>query len=196
MGTAGEGTGHGESESGSTFGEDGRTVPNGEVSAVSSFSAGRIYSVRMSRTLQVILALVLAGVLVGCSSAKKYTFDLSVKNTTNRPITVWLTKVGPPTEREWLSPEQLAAVLPGHDERISGVVVPAGKTAQRGPVTGKFEEGSYAWLRVYDGQYKSLSDLLSVSRLSPKRVDMPLEAGKNDLVARDVNGRLVVEPDK
>ena len=74
-----------------------------------------------------------AMLLAGCSSAKEYTFDVSVKNESGRPITLWLTKDGPPMEEGWRSPEQVAMQSPGHEERISGVLVPDGKTASYRP---------------------------------------------------------------
>lgn len=135
--------------------------------------------------------------LVGCSSAKEYTFDISVKNNTGGPITIWLTKEGRPVEKGWRSPEQVAMQSPGHEERIGGVLVPDGKTASpNGPVKGKFEPGSFAWLRVYDGKYANFSDLLAVSPRSMKRVDYPLDPGKNVLIVRKNGSRLVVEQDE
>lgn len=131
--------------------------------------------------------------LAGCSSAREYTFDVSVKNDSAGPVTIWLTKDGPPLEQGWRSPEQVALRSPGHEERIGGVLVPPGKTASTGPIKGKFEPGTFAWLRIYDGKYESFSDLLAVSPRSSKRVDQPLDPGVNQLVVRSRNGRIHVE---
>jgi hypothetical protein len=140
--------------------------------------------------------LVLAGLLaVGCSSTQKVGFDITVKNDTDRPITIWLTKDGPPAEKGWRSPEQIAMSVPAHEERIAGMLVNPGKTAFTGPITGEFARGSYPFLRIYDGRYDRFSDLLAVSR-GDRRIDQPLDAGKNQFVVRDVKGRLVVTPDK
>ncbi len=129
----------------------------------------------------------------GCSSTKEYSFKISVRNETPGPVTIWLTKEGPPMEPGWRSPEQLAIQSPGYEERIGGQLVPAGKTATTDLVKGKFEPGSSAWLRVYDGKYPSFSDLLAVSPKSAKRVDHPLDPGVNRLVVRARNGKIYVE---
>lgn len=134
-----------------------------------------------------------AMVLVGCSSTKEYSFDISVKNDSDRPVTIWLTKEGPPVEQGWRSPEQVAVQSPGHEERISGVLVPVGRTASTGIIKGKFEPGSFAWLRIYDGKYASFSDLLAVSPKSAKRVDQALDPGVNRLVVKTQNGRIYAE---
>jgi hypothetical protein len=133
--------------------------------------------------------------LVGCSSSKQYTYEISVRNNSGGPVTIWLTKDGPPAEKGWRSPEQVAIQAPGHEERISGVTVPDGKTASTGLVKGEFEPGSYAWLRIYEGKYANFSELLAVSSKSAKRVDQPLDPGVNRLVVKSRNGRIYVEPE-
>ena len=139
--------------------------------------------------------LLLALVAVGCSSDTKiYSFQVSVKNATNRPITIWLVKDGPPVEQGWRSPEQLAMSLPGHEERISGKVIPAGKTADTGNLDGKFAPGTYAWLRVYDGQQR-LSEILAISRGNPARLDVPLDPGISRIVIKDRAGRITAAQD-
>jgi hypothetical protein len=133
---------------------------------------------------------------VGCSSTREYAFDITVRNESPGPVTIWLTKEGPPIEQGWRSPEQVAIQAPGHEERIGGVLVPPGKTASTGPIKGKFEPGSSAWLRIYDGKYANFSDLLAVSPKSSKRVDQPLDTGKNRLVVKSLNGKIYVEADE
>jgi hypothetical protein len=132
---------------------------------------------------------------VGCSSTREYSFNITVRNESPGPVTIWLTKEGPPIEQGWRSPEQVAVQAPGHEERISGVLVPPGKTASTGPIKGKFEEGSSAWLRIYDGKYPHFSDLLAVSPKSSKRVDQPLDPGVNRLVVKTRNGTIYAEVD-
>ena len=134
--------------------------------------------------------------LAGCSSTREYTFDISVRNETSGPITIWLTKEGPPIERGWRSPEQLAIQSPDSEELIAGQLVPRGKTASTDPIKGKFDRGSSAWLRIYDGKYASFSDLLAVSPKSSKRVDQYLHPGVNRLVIRMRNGRIYAEPEE
>jgi hypothetical protein len=148
------------------------------------------------KCLSMILCVLGAMLLVGCSSTKEHAFDISVKNDSGGPVTIWLTKDGRPAEKGWRSPEQVAMQAPGHEERIGGVLVPDGKTASTGPIKGKFEPGCFAWLRVYDGKYASFSDLLAVSPRSVRRVDQPLDPGKNALIVKRRGTRLVVEPDE
>src|SRR5688500_5157788 len=108
--------------------------------------------------------------LVGCGAAT-HTFDVSVSNDTEEPITVWLTKDGPPYEKSWRSPEDLAIESPA-GARVAGVKIPPGQSATTGSMKGKFDEGTLAILRVYGGDY-TFSDLLAVSRGSPNRADVP-----------------------
>lgn len=140
----------------------------------------------------VALALVL---LAGCSTTQKRTYDISVRNATEGPITLWLTKDGPPYDAGWLAPEHIAASAPAHEERISGVVVPPGKTAYTGPLTGEFEPNTTAILRIYGNKYPSFSDLLAVPPRSPERIDHPLDPGKSMLVVTKRAGKLQVADD-
>lgn len=131
---------------------------------------------------------------VGCgSSTEKRTFDINVRNATDKTITIWLTKDGPPNEKGWGSPEQIAVAAPPREERISGVVVPPGKTAYTGVLEGEFEYSTAAVLRVYDGQYPEFSDLLAVPPNSPLRTEHVLYEGKNLLVVKRQGGKLIVE---
>ena len=138
-------------------------------------------------------SLILALLALGCSSTETHKYDIQVRNDTDHPITIWLTKDAPPLEAGWRSPEQVAVSAPGHEERIGGMTVPPGKTAYTGELKGEFIEHSYAWLRVYGGQYKTFSELLAVPPKSPQRVDHALEIGKNIVVVREKSGRLNVE---
>jgi len=129
--------------------------------------------------------------LVGCGG-KVRTFDVSVSNDTTQPITVWLTKDGPPQEKTWRSPEDLAIESPA-GARIAGVTIPPGQSAATGKVKGRFAEGTVAILRVYGGDY-TFSELLAVSRGSPNRADVPIYPGVSRFsVTRDAKG-VVVNP--
>jgi hypothetical protein len=125
----------------------------------------------------------------GCDTIQ--TYDLSVRNNTPEPVTLWLTKDGPPVEPGWRSPEELARDTLGSDEQISGIIVAPGKTAESGLVKGHFKKGTTAWLRVYAGERK-FSEILATSHGSPNRIDFPLAPGKSDLVVTDQNGHLAV----
>lgn len=140
--------------------------------------------------------MVLSGLLVGCSNAKTYQFEIEVKNETDHPITLWLAKQGLPVEKQWQSPEQIALVTAGHEERIHGKVVQPGQTAYTGVVSGRFEPDAVPWLRIYDGEYESFSDLLAASAGSKRRVDHALDPGKNHLTVLQTNGRMVVRTEQ
>ncbi len=114
-------------------------------------------------------------------------YDVTVKNDSTKPVTVWLTKNGLPFEPGWKAPEDLAIESPRANEPIAGVVVPAGKTASTGKVTGKFSPGVDAILRVYLGQ-KTFNELLAVNRDSSDRIDLPLKPGENQIVVTDHGG--------
>ncbi len=143
-----------------------------------------------------ILWLIGAMLSVGCSSTKEYSFNITVRNETAGPVTIWLTKEGPPAESGWRSPEQVAIQSPGTEERINGTLVPPGKTAYTPTIKGTFGPGSSAWLRIYDGKYLDFSDLLAVSPRSAKRVDQFLYPGVNRLVVKSRNGRIYAETDQ
>ena len=138
-----------------------------------------------------VLALLCGLALVGC--APKVSYDVTVKNDLAQPVTLWLTKPpGSPLERAWLSPEDIArGVRPGN-EKITGVVLPPGKTGRTGAVKGEFPDEMRAILRVYLGQHP-LSELLAMSR-GHGRIDVDLEPGHNELVVRERDGRMVVDP--
>jgi hypothetical protein len=51
-----------------------------------------------------LIPLLLLCCVVGCNSMQQRTYDVSVKNDSTKPITIWLTKDGPAWERGWKSP--------------------------------------------------------------------------------------------
>jgi hypothetical protein len=131
-----------------------------------------------------LLASFAAPLVGGCSSVRKRDYEVNVTNESSKPVTVWLAKNGMPYEPGWKAPEDLAIEFPGKDEPIAGVVVPAGKTASTGKVTGQFAPGVDAILRVYLGQ-KKFAELLAVNRDSPDRIDIALKPGINDVLVTD-----------
>lgn len=131
---------------------------------------------------------------VGCGSSKSY--QVEVANRTSQPVTLWLTKDGPPKEEGWYAPEDLGAMpenaRPGYDLAI----VPPGKTGYTGKVSGEFPKGTNAVLRVYEGQ-KELFHLLEDARVrGSNRADQVLKPGMNKLSVVEHAGRLVVEPNQ
>ena len=146
----------------------------------------------MTRILPMIVLLVMV-LPPGCAPKESYQVD--VKNDLDTPVIVWLTKSGPPYEGPWRPPEEVALDRPGEEEVVGGVVVPPGKGAYSPEMRGEFPPGIDAVLRVYAGE-REMSELLAMSRGSPDRVDVVLRPGKNRLVVRERDGRLVVEPDQ
>ncbi len=139
---------------------------------------------RLSAALMV-LALALAA---GCST--RVTFDVAVTNRLTEPVTVWITKLHGPYEDGWEPPEQVA--LESQDqEHLGGVIIPPGES--RGTtITGNFEEGNFAVLRVYRAVH--FAAILATDKGSPDRLDYALPAGKSDLDIVLEQGQLAVEP--
>ncbi|MBC7783640.1 MAG: hypothetical protein H7144_07350 [Burkholderiales bacterium] len=139
----------------------------------------------MQKLLFSLIFFVMFTALVGCIPTTR-TYSVSVRNDAAEPMTVWLTKDGPPAEAGWLSPEQI--VINGMVKSMPiGAVVPAGKTADMVPVDGKFHSGTNAVLRVYRGQ-KLFDNLLAIGSGSPNRTDVMLEPGEN-LIVVDKTGK-------
>lgn len=124
---------------------------------------------------------------VGCSSTR--TYEVSVSNNTEGPITIGLTKEGSPFQPEWASPED-AAIAGQPPVNTMWAAIPAGKTADTGAVKGKFASGSHAVLRVYQGKL-NLQGILAVSRGQPNRMDIPLHPGLNRFTITDEGPRLM-----
>jgi hypothetical protein len=131
-----------------------------------------------------IAALSLLFLIVGCESVQTRSYDVSLKNDSIKPVTIWLTKNGPEFEEGWKSPEDLAIESPRMNEKLAGVVVPPGKTAMTGNVTGHFAPHVDAILRVYLGQ-KTFDELLAVNRQSLDRTDVVLRPGVNRILVKD-----------
>jgi hypothetical protein len=142
--------------------------------------AGCAFTITPMRTLPFLLGLLL--LVGGCTVGR--TYEVSVKNDTNEPITIWLTKDGPPAEQQWLSPEQIAIDPADVPPKIGGVVVPPGKSAGTGAVKGQFYSDVNAVLRVYEGQL-TLAQLLAVSRGSSNRIDQVLPKGASQWIVDD-----------
>lgn len=134
--------------------------------------------------------LAIAGLLsvVGCGPTTRE-YSISVKNTYDQPMTIVLTKDGPPMDLSWLPPEDLAAMLNAPPEaRVNGVVIPPGKSADQ-TRTSKFDSSTNAVLRIYNGEQTPMT-MVGVSRGSPNRQDILLNPGPNAFVI-DKNGKAV-----
>lgn len=136
-----------------------------------------------------LIVLMLAGVTFaagGCSRTD--TFDIAVRNDTTGPITLALTKDGPPYEHTWAAPEDLAIGSPSADERHAYLMLEPGKEGYVS-VKGKFDHNTNGYLRVYRGDLQ-ISDMNAIGPASPNRVDLPLRPGANRFAIADVGGRL------
>jgi len=130
-------------------------------------------------------------VLVGCNSGTTKSYSVEVHNQSTQPVTLWLTKDGPPLEEGWLTPENVA----DHPERkfkYDLAFVPAGKTGYTESTTGQFPKGTNAVLRVYEGE-KEVFELAK----DATHVDTVLKPGSNHLmVVEQPAGGLMVQPSK
>jgi hypothetical protein len=141
-------------------------------------------------SLAVVSFLLLAS--VGCATRTE-TFDVTVRNESAGPITVWLTKTGGPEEEGWRSPESIAINFVVEDEKLGGVIVPPRNTARTGKTKGKFDPDSYAVLRVYRGEMK-MSEMLANGKDSPNRADLILRPGRTRVGVSDTAGKITIFP--
>jgi len=133
----------------------------------------------------------LLSIVVGCKSTQ--TYEVSVHNLTARPITLWLTKDGGSAEQGWVSPEQLLAARNGDELDYDKADVPPGKTGYIDKISGHFDKGVHAILRVYRGD-QSLDEILRDTKSQLPRVDYPLTPGKNHLAVTEQDDRILVRP--
>ena len=136
----------------------------------------------------------------GCTSTRTDTFDVEIRNATSGPVTLSLSKNGPPYEPTWATPEDLAIESPKLREEWAGGpsgmgVVPAGKTASVKGLTGQFDAGTRGFLRAYAGDL-TISQMLARSQGSPDRVDVELTPGVNRIVLTDKSGRITAGADQ
>ena len=118
------------------------------------------------------------------------TFELTVVNKTDGPVTVGLVKNGPPLESAWATPEESALGSSVDAMPPWGHVVPAGRTLDSPPVTGAFPQGTLAYLRVYRGERRN-AEILASSGPSPDRAEVLLFPGRNVvIVTTDASGAL------
>jgi len=127
----------------------------------------------------------------GCFTESRV-YDVHVRNNTSGPVTLWLTKDGPPEEAGWERPESLALGKLQDDGPLGGVIVPARGVASTGPVKGQFYRDTGAELRIYTGS-NTFAEILAIGRDSLLRMDYSLKPGRNDLTLTDgTDGRVRV----
>ena len=130
--------------------------------------------------------------LVGCSSPRKESFNVVVKNDCKIPITIGFTKDGGPDQDIFMPPEFLALDTTIDASKTSwGILVVPGKTADpKKPAVALLErEDANVYLRVYAGEIP-LTDMLAISRGSPNRIDIVLTPGDSKYTITQKDGRL------
>lgn len=124
--------------------------------------------------------MLLSFLLLGCAETR--TYEVSLRNDSGQPLTVWLTKKGGPFEKGWKAPEELAWQNLSDDEAFSGLTIPVGRTGFTGKVRGSFYPNSAAVLRVYVGA-STYNETLAVPADSPNRLEVVLHPGANKYIA-------------
>lgn len=134
--------------------------------------------------------LLLAALLGGCTAT--HTFEIVVRNQTNDTLVIGHIKRGGPFEAKWATPEEMAEAVTATREHVWGGIIPPGKTAESGPVVGKFSAGANAWLLVYRGDL-TLSQILATSPGNPGRIILFLDLGRNEFIITERYGELKAE---
>ena len=136
------------------------------------------------------MSFALLALAAGCQP--KATFDVTVINQTRGPVTVGLVKDGPPDEEAFADISRMAVESDLASLPPWGFVIPPGRTADIGNITGAFPAGTHAYLRVYRGQHSN-AGLIATSADSPDRRDLLLFPGRTGIILRDPAGRLEAE---
>ena len=136
--------------------------------------------------MKLISAAMLALIITGCDSTNK-SYSVAVKNQSTRPVTLWLTKDGPPAEEGWLTPEQI--VKASRDLKYDLAFVPPGRTGITGTTSGQFPQGTHAVLRVYEGE----KEVFDLAKAGEAHCDFVLKPGSNRLRVIERDGQLAVE---
>jgi hypothetical protein len=137
-------------------------------------------------------ALLILTLLAGCQP--KATFDVTVTNASRSPLTVGLVKDGPPAEEAFADISRLAIESDLAHIPPWGFVVPPGRTAGTGSVTGAFPQGTLAYLRVYRGKLTN-AEMIATSAPHPGRLDILLYPGQTEIRIRDddASGKLAAD---
>ena len=128
--------------------------------------------------LSPLIPITLALLITGCGGAGRHTFEVTVTNTLDVPITAGPIKDGPPYEPNWGTVEQWAMARPLDALPPWGIVIPPGRTADSGKLHGTFEQGTGGYLRVYRGEHSN-AELMAISEGSPNRLTVLLFPGPN-----------------
>ena len=134
--------------------------------------------------MKTILAVILLGVAIGCTPTR--TYEVSVRNDTPDPVTLWLTKDGPPAEAGWYTTEQFLAAPP--DTLSPGIELPPGKIADTRKRKGKFPKGTNAILLIYR------TGALAAAPGGSFPLTVRLAPGRNEMSVVEASGKLAVQP--
>ena len=135
--------------------------------------------------LFILLLLAISALAAGCEPpAEERVYDIQLENNLSVPVTIFMTKTGPPQEVDWLSPEELASNPINQDPPHVGVVIPAGGGARRDGIVGHFWPNSDAVLRVYRNS-GTLEQFAAISHDDPARLDLYLHVGFNNFILTD-----------
>jgi hypothetical protein len=141
--------------------------------------------------MRTIAAILMTCLLVGC--ARTETYQVTLTNRTDGPITFGLVKQGEPFEVKWAPPDIAATYGAQPDPEMWGSIG-AGKTAVSKPEKGRFASSAGAYLRIYEGKL-DLAGVMAVSRGSSTRADILLTPGQNHITASIEGGKFVATRD-
>jgi len=132
--------------------------------------------------------------LMGVGCASRQTFDVTVTNRLGEPISVWMTKAKPQAPEnceQVLFPPEVLAVGTTQSQRLGGVAIEPGETGHT-VLKGTIAADDVAVLRVY--RAVDLNVILTMTRGSPDRLEIPLDPGITDIDIVKQNGQMMEVP--
>lgn len=139
------------------------------------------------RANRLIVFVLFCGMLAGCSSTQRRSYNVGIVNASDEPVILWLTKDGPPTEGHWLTPSQWHELqadgsIPA-DAPSPAVQLPPGMKVDLGPQEGRFGRTSSAVLLVYSTPV-TLEEMAATPRSTSLMDAVYLEPGQNYVMVR------------
>lgn len=131
-------------------------------------------------------------VSVACNRYERRTYDVTVINNSLGPITVGLTKNGPPFDGDWAAPEDVAVMNHRDSEAAWGLRLESGKRGQNKRVDARFAPQTLAVLRVYIGEL-TMDDILAASASAPNRRDVRLREGVSVVTVNETRGKVTID---
>lgn len=124
--------------------------------------------------LTCLLSLPLLLAVAGCS---QQSFEVSVTNKTDTPLTMGIVKDGPPYDPDLASPGEWAVNTRLDALPPWGHVVPPGRTIDSGKISSSFPAGTRAYLRIYRGEHSN-AELIAIGE-GEDRIDVLLFPGRD-----------------